>query len=146
MTEHAAETTAPSPAVLVVERDLPHPAEKVWRALTQGALLEDWLMPNDFEPVVGRRFSFRTQPMPHWDGVVAGEVLAAEPPKRLSYSWVGGGLDTVVAWTLTAIDGGVRLRMEQSGFGPGAGRFYEGARYGWTRNLERMAERLATLD
>ena len=64
---------------LVVERVMPHPPEKVWRALTQTALLEDWLMKNDFKPTVGARFAFRTQPMPHWNGVVDCEVLAVEP-------------------------------------------------------------------
>ena len=64
---------------LVVERVIPHPPEKVWRALTQTALLEDWLMKNDFTPTVGAKFTFRTQPMPHWNGVVECEVLAVEP-------------------------------------------------------------------
>ncbi len=49
---------------VIVERDLPHPPEKVWRALTQSALIEDWLMPNDFEPRVGHKFNFRATPMP----------------------------------------------------------------------------------
>ncbi len=76
---------------LVVERAIPHPPEKVWRALTRSALLEDWLMKNDFEPTVGRKFTFRTQPMPQWNGVVDCEVLALEPHKLLSYAWNSGG-------------------------------------------------------
>jgi uncharacterized protein YndB with AHSA1/START domain len=51
---------------IVVERAMPHPPEKVWRALTQGRLIEAWLMKNDFQPVAGHRFSLRSNPMPHW--------------------------------------------------------------------------------
>jgi uncharacterized protein YndB with AHSA1/START domain len=137
---------------LVVERVMPHPPEKIWRALTQGALIEAWLMPNDFQPVAGHRFNFRTTPMPHWNGVVDCEVLAVEPHERLSYSWnasgeeAANGLRTVVTWTLTPAPGGTHVRMEQSGFRPEEERNYEGARYGWERNianLERIAGELA---
>jgi uncharacterized protein YndB with AHSA1/START domain len=76
---------------VIVERELPHPPEKVWRALTQAALMEEWLMKNDFEPVVGHRFNLRSQPMPHWNGVTDCEVLVVEPYKRLSYSWNASG-------------------------------------------------------
>jgi uncharacterized protein YndB with AHSA1/START domain len=131
---------------LIVERVLPHPPEKVWRALTQTALLEDWLMKNDFQPTVGRSFTFRAQPMPHWNGVVECEVLAVEPHRRLSYSWnAAGGLRTTVAWTLTAVEGGTRLRLEQSGFGPQDDNNYKGAAYGWQRNLEALEKTIARL-
>src|SRR4051812_45756068 len=103
---------------VIVERLVPHPPQKVWRALTEGALLADWLMDNDFQPVVGRRFQFRAAPQPHWDGIVHGEVLAVEPPERLVYRWESAGLETLVTWTLTPAAGGAKLRMEQSGFRP----------------------------
>ena len=64
---------------IVIERVMPHPPEKVWRALTQGSLIEAWLMKNDFQPVVGHRFNLRSNPMPHWNGVVDCEVLVVEP-------------------------------------------------------------------
>ena len=133
---------------LVVEREMPHPPEKVWRALTQGALIEEWLMKNDFQPVVGHKFNFRATPMPHWNGVVDCQVLAIEPNKRLSYSWnasgeeAAGGLKTVVTWTLTPTKAGVLVRMEQSGFRPEDEANYQGANYGWQRyvaGLERVA-------
>jgi len=72
---------------LVIEREMPHPPEKVWRALTQGPLIEEWLMKNDFQPVVGHRFSFRSTPVPGWDGVIESEVQVIESNSRLSYSW-----------------------------------------------------------
>jgi len=133
---------------LVVERLMPHPPEKVWRALTQTALLEDWLMKNNFTATVGAKFTFRTQPMPHWNGVVECEVLAIKPHQRLSYSWNAGDgnkLQTTVTWTLTAVDGGTRLRMEQSGFGPQDDNNYKGAAYGWQRNIEALAKVVAGL-
>ena len=132
---------------VVVEREMPHPAEKIWRALTQGPLIEEWLMKNDFQPRVGHRFNFRAEPMPHWNGVTDCEVLTVEPKERLSYSWnasgeeATGGLKTVVTWTLTPTKGGTHVRMEQSGFQPEQKREYGGARYGWQKfigNLERV--------
>ncbi len=60
---------------LVIEKELPHPLEKVWRSLTQVPLIQEWLMDNDLQPVVGHRFNFRSTPMPNWDGVIDCEVL-----------------------------------------------------------------------
>jgi uncharacterized protein YndB with AHSA1/START domain len=137
---------------LVVERVMPHPPEKIWRALTQGALIEAWLMANDFRPVVGHRFNFRTQPMPQWNGVVDGEVLEVEPLKRLSYRWNASGAEaatgirTVVTWTLTPAPGGTHLRMEQSGFRPAEEQNYQGARYGWQRFIESLERVVAGLE
>ena len=134
---------------LVVERVMSHPPEKIWRALTQGALIEEWLMKNDFRPVVGHKFNFRADPIPDWNGVTDCEVLAVEPHKRLAYRWNASGdeavagIKTVVTWTLTPVNGGTHLRMEQSGFRPGDDdRFYQGANYGWQKmlaDLERVA-------
>lgn len=134
---------------LVVERMMPHPPEKLWRALTQAPLIEEWLMRNDFQPVVGHRFNLRADPIPHWNGVTDCEVLVVEPHKRLAYSWnasgeeAATGIKTVVTWTLTPVSGGTHLRMEQSGFRHGKDdRFYQGADYGWQgmfAGLERVA-------
>jgi uncharacterized protein YndB with AHSA1/START domain len=145
MTEPAAATRS-----IVIEREMPHPPEKIWRALTQGPLTEEWLMKNDFQPVVGHRFNFRAAPMPHWNGVTDCEVLVVEPYERLSYSWnasgeeAAGGLKTVVTWTPTK--SGVLLRMEQSGFRPEDEANYQGAGYGWQRFLVGLERVLAGLD
>ena len=137
---------------VVVERNLRHPAEKVWRALTQGHLLEEWVMANDFQPVVGHKFQFKTTPMPGWNGVLDCEVLEAEPHTRLVYTWnssgeeAATGLKTVVAWDLEPVDGGVLLRMEQSGFREDQTRNFQGAQYGWQKNIgtmEQMLDRMA---
>jgi uncharacterized protein YndB with AHSA1/START domain len=130
---------------LVLERDMPHPPQKIWRALTEGALIEEWLMSNDFQPVVGHRFTFRAAPVPGWSGVIDCEVLVVEPNSRLSYSWGTLGLGTTVTFTLTPTESGTHLRMEQSGFAPDQDRNYKGAQYGWQNflgNLERVVERM----
>jgi uncharacterized protein YndB with AHSA1/START domain len=126
---------------LVIEREMPHPPEKIWRALTQGALIEEWLMKNDFQPVVGHQFNFRSTPVPGWNGVIEAEVLVVEPNSRLCYSWGTMGMKSVVSWTLTPTKGGTHLRLEQTGFRSEADANYKGATYGWTKfigNLERV--------
>jgi uncharacterized protein YndB with AHSA1/START domain len=130
---------------LVIEREMPHPPEKIWRALTQMPLIEQWLLKNDFEPVVGHRFNFRAPPMPKWDGVIDGEVLVVEPHARLSYSWGSMGLKTVVIWTLTPTKGGTHLRMEQTGFPTEDSPFYKGANYGWQNFIGKLEQVVAKL-
>ena len=79
MTNAATETRS-----VVIEREIPHPPEKIWRALTQPHLIEEWLMKNDFKPVVDHKFNLRAD----W-GAVDCQVLAIEPDKTLSYTWGG---------------------------------------------------------
>lgn len=104
------------PGVCRVDRVYPHPREAVWRALTTPELLERWLMPNDFEPRVGHRFTFRTDPGPGFDGIVHCEVLEIVEPDHLVLSWRGGPLDTRVRFELTDEGDGTRLTMEHTGF------------------------------
>ncbi|WP_213806274.1 SRPBCC domain-containing protein [Granulicella sp. dw_53] len=125
---------------LAIERVFPHPPEKLWRALTENPLIAQWLMNNDFEPVVGRKFQFRHEPMPNWDGVIDCEVLIVDHLKQLSYSWGSLGLDSVVLWTLTPAEGGTHLRMEQSGFRPDQQAAYQGANYGWQKFLAALEQ------
>jgi len=131
---------------LELEKEMPHPPEKIWRALTQASLMEGWLMANDFRPVVGHKFTFRAKPMPHWNGVIDCEVLAIEPYNRLSYSWNALGLRSVVTWTLTPSDGGTRVRMRQSGFRSEADANYKGASYGWQKFIAGLERVVAGLD
>ncbi|MBI1853241.1 MAG: SRPBCC domain-containing protein [Planctomycetes bacterium] len=99
-----------------IERIYPHPAAVVWRALTEPKALGEWLMANDFAPRVGHEFRFRTKPAPGFDGIVQCKVLEVDEPRRLSYSWAGGPLDTVVSFTLEPVATGTRLRIEHRGF------------------------------
>lgn len=135
---------------IILERNLDHPPGKVWRALTEGALLERWLMPGDFRAEVGHRFSLRAEPVPNWNGVTEGEVLIVEPPRRLVYRWrtvgaAGDGLTTTVSWTLTPTPDGTFLRLEQSGFRPQDEPNYRGATRGWARFLGGLEKLLAGL-
>ncbi len=130
---------------VVIEKDMPHSPEKVWLALTQASLIDQWLMSNDFLPVVGHKFTLRATPMPNWNGVIDCEVLVVEPNSRLSYSWGSLGLVSVVAWTLTPTAGGTHVRMEHSGFRAEEDANYKGATYGWKKffgGLERVVGEL----
>ena len=143
MIDAAAETRT-----VTVEREFPHPPEKLWRALTQQHLIEDWLMQNDFQPVVGHRFNLRGE----WGGVLDCEVLEIEPHETLSYSWdfanenPAYALKSVVTFTLTPTAGGTRLRMEQSGFGAHQKQAFGGAYAGWKKFLENLNEVVARID
>ena len=134
-------TDAPQTRSVVVERELPHPPGKVWRALTQPHLIEEWLMQNDFQPVVGQRFRLRTS----W-GVIDCEVLAIEPRETLSYTWEAMGGQTVVTWTLSETEAGTRLRMEQSGFRADHRQALMGATAGWTRFMANLDALLGRMD
>ncbi len=131
---------------LVVERELAHPPDKVWRALTQPHLIEEWLMRNDFKPVVGHRFNLQRNPKPDVNIAIDCEVVAIEPNTMLSYTWVAYGLHSVVTFTLTPTGTGTRLRMEQSGFRPDQPQAYGGARQGWQQFLAGMEQLLARID
>ena len=126
---------------VVVERDIAFPAEKIWRALTQPHLIEEWLMKSDFKPTAGHAFRFTAD----WGGVDC-KVEAVEPNKTLSYTWDAFGLESVVTWTLTPTSTGTRLRMEQAGFRPDQEQAYQGAQYAWPGYFTAMEKVLAGLD
>ncbi|HEY6827899.1 MAG TPA: SRPBCC domain-containing protein [Gemmatimonadaceae bacterium] len=127
--------------------DLPHPPEKVWRALTEPALLAEWLLPVfglELEP--GAEFMFKTQPYPpQWDGVVNCRFIEIEPNRKLSYAWTVPFLDTVVTFTLTPTDSGTRLSLLQSGFTTEQKRESGGARYGWKMMGGKLVDLLARI-
>ena len=126
---------------VVVERDIAHPPEKLWRALTQPHLIEEWLMKNDFKPDEGHRFNLRAD----W-GAVDCQVQTVEPNKTLSYTWDSKDLRSVVTWTLTPTSTGTNLRMEQSGFRPDQQQAYQGAKFGWQRFFANLEQVLARTD
>jgi uncharacterized protein YndB with AHSA1/START domain len=123
---------------VTVERDIPHPPEKLWRALTQPHLIEEWLMKNDFKATVGHKFTLSGD----W-GAASCEVLEIEPQKSLSYTWSAMGLESVVTFTLTKIGNGTHLRMDQSGFPQGAQQAYRGAQWGWNKFLTTLEQVVA---
>ncbi len=129
------------PRSVVVEREIPYPPEKIWRALTQPHLIAEWLMKNDFKPVVGHRFDLSAD----W-GTVDCRVVAVEPNKTLSYTWAAYGLASVVTWTLSPTSAGTRLRMEHSGFRQDQEQAYQGAKHGWQRFVGALEQVLARTD
>lgn len=136
MNETAAETLS-----VVVEREMAHPPEKIWRALTQSPLIEEWLMKNDFKPQAGHRFNLSAD----W-GAVDCQVQTVEQSKTLIYTWDTKDLRSVVTWTLIPTDTGTRLRMEQTGFRPDQQPYFRGAKVGWPRFFDALEKVLARLD
>ena len=143
----ATDTTAPSQTErLSFEFDLQHPPEKVWRALTDPALLTEWLLPVaglKLEP--GAAFTFKTQPYPGWDGIVNCRMLEIEPQRKLRYAWSVPFLETVVTFTLTPTASGTRLSLVQSGFKPDQKKNVGGARYGWKMMGGKLEDLLAKI-
>ena len=129
---------------VTVERDIPHPPEKLWRALTQPHLIAEWLMKNDFALAIGHKFNFRENFLPN--GALDCEVLAIEPNRSLSYSWGSTSdnpafsLASVVTFTLTPTAAGTHLRVEQTGFRPDQKQAYGGALHGWRNFLEKLEQ------
>ena len=142
-----ADKTAPSQTeVITFEYDLPHAPEKVWRALTDPALLAQWLLPVlDLKLEPGAAFTFKTDPHPGWDGTVDCQFVEIEPQRKLSYTWRVPFLDTVVTFALTPTAAGTRLHLVQSGFKPDQKQNFGGARYGWRLMGGRLVDLLARL-
>jgi uncharacterized protein YndB with AHSA1/START domain len=143
MSQAAAETRS-----VIVEREFSFPPEKIWRALTQPHLIEEWLMKNDFKPVVGHSFNLRGE----WGGVLDCEVLTVEPNRTLSYTWnfkhedAAYNLSSVVIFTLTPTLTGTHLRVEQSGFRSDHKQAFGGAHAGWKKFLGNLDQLLARPD
>ena len=143
------DTTPPGQTDAVAfEFDLPHTPEKVWRALTDPALLAQWLLPAvglDLAP--GSVFRFQTDQHPGWDGAVDCRVLACEPHRSLSYTWdVADLIQTVVTFTLAPTPTGTRLSLLQTGFRPEQKQNFGGARYGWKLMGGKLVDLLARGD
>ena len=121
------------------EETYPHPIERVWLAVTDSAAIAEWLMPNTFKPVVGHEFQFHTNPAPGFDGKVHCRVLAIEEPTRMSFTWRGGPIDTVVTITLEPVPGGTRLLLDHAGFeGPAAINVASMLENGWKSKILKI--------
>ena len=122
MTTTTATTTSvrgPSMSDIRIVRDYPHPPAKVWRALTDPALIALWAMrPEGFSTAIGTKFKFVAKPQPGWRGFVECEMLEAREPSVLRYSWVGdeSGRALEVTYALEPHEGGTRLTLTHAGF------------------------------
>jgi uncharacterized protein YndB with AHSA1/START domain len=125
----------------------PHPTTVVWEYLTSSDLLAQWLMKNDFMPIVGHEFQFRTGPIAalDFDGVIYCKVLDIVPFESLSYSWNSGpgngeiSLESVVTWTLQAKEKGTELLLEHRGFAKEENlAIYHGFLKGWVEKFKKI--------
>lgn len=134
--------TPPDTRTVTVERAIPFPPDRIWRALTQPHLMAEWLMKNDFAPEIGHRFKLTGE----WGGVLDCEVLAIEPNRTLAYSWnfasddPAYALNSTVTFTLTPTATGTVLTVEQKGFRPDQKQAFHGARAGWTEMLGKLED------
>jgi len=138
-----------------IKRELrvPQPQDQVWRAITDSFTLAEWMFPNDFEPRVGHRFTFRVPPNPkaNFEGlVVRCEVLICDAPSLLAFSWSAGGPveNTQVRFRLEPDGDGTRVFFEHSGFDisqPGGDQAFKGAEYGWAKMLKQLTNVVAGL-
>jgi uncharacterized protein YndB with AHSA1/START domain len=136
-------TTPTQTGSLTFEFDLHHPPAKVWRALTEPALLTEWLLPTfDHELRQGAAFTFQAPPQPGWDGTVNCKLVEIEAQRKLAWTWVVGDLDTVVTFTLAPAESGTRLTLVQTGFAPDQKQAFGGARHGWKLMGERLVDLL----
>jgi len=135
---------------IVVEEIFPHAPETIWKILTTGTLIARWLMePRGFAPVKGTRFTYQTKPAGQWDGTIHCEVLEVVPNERFVYAWQGGHeanngygspLDTVVAFTLSKVPEGTRLKLVHSGFvTPLNDSSFQNMSHGWRKVVPSLA-------
>jgi uncharacterized protein YndB with AHSA1/START domain len=130
---------------------VPQSREQVWNAITDSAILAEWMYPNDFEPRVGHEFTFAVPPNPKvgFEGLtVHCEVLECDAPRRLLFSWTVGGpvVDTRVSFQLEPNGDGTRLIFEHSGFDvtqPRGEQAFKGAQFGWAKMLEQLSAAVA---
>src|SRR5580698_10948853 len=128
-----------------------HSPKAVWEYLTKAELIAQWLMPNDFLPVIGHEFRFTTKPMPQFDldGIFYCKVLEIVPFKKLVYTWTSGPgngtftVDSVVEWELIAKDNGTELLLKHSGRMENAD-VYTAMHKGWLGNMNKMDNLLNT--
>lgn len=111
------------------------PVTKVWDALTNSETLAKWVMENNFKPIVGYKCQFRNEAI---GLVVESEVLVVDEPTTLSYTWVGGPIDTIVTWTLKQEGETTHLHLAHTGFEEENRAAFNGAKYGWTSMVDEL--------
>lgn len=123
-------------ADIVLDFEFKSPIEKVWDALTNPDTLAKWVMENNFKPEVGYKCQFWNEEI---NLVVDSEVLVVDEPNKLSYTWVGGPIDTVITWTLKQEGDTTYLHLEHTGFEK-EDYAYKGAKSGWEYKVEELSK------
>jgi uncharacterized protein YndB with AHSA1/START domain len=123
------------------------PIKKVWRAVATSEGLAGWLMPNDFQPVLGHAFTFTTQPVGDFDGIVRCKVVELDPPHHLGLSWNGNNMDLFLRLDLKELDGKTELSLVHSGWLESYAFTRNIMDEGWRRHTrERLESLLATMN
>lgn len=128
----------------------PQPPHEVWTALTDPQALAEWLMPNNFQPVVGRTFRFHVDPLPGFSGISECTVLEVDPPHRLVYTWTPvpkaaskpRPAPMTLTWTLRDVKGGTELVLEQVGLESLSLWYRFSMNMGWSRMLKTLLPRV----
>jgi Activator of Hsp90 ATPase homolog 1-like protein len=116
-------------AALRLERHLPHSVERVWRAVSEPAELEQWFVAAvAWIPEAGEQFEAMG---------VGGRVTAVEPPRRLAWEW---GIEAY-SFELSPDGDGCRLVFTHV-FNPELGPDWQHAA-GWDAYFDRLDAHLA---
>lgn len=118
------------------------PIHKVWDALTNSDTLAQWVMENNFKPIVGYKCQFRNREI---DLIVDSEVLVVDEPYKLSYTWIGGPINTIVTWTLKQEGETTYLHLEQTGFEK-VDYAFNGAKHGWAYMIEELKKVIGEME
>lgn len=125
---------------------LPHPQQDVWTAITTPEAIAEWLMPNDFRPIVGHKFRLQVDGNWMFSGINECEVLEVDPPHKLVFDWVIVPKDTTqprhspmtLTWTLEPVEGGTKLVLVQTGLENIPWHFRSMMSMGWGRYLKSL--------
>lgn len=138
------------PITIRKERFYPQPPEDVWTALTDPHALAEWLMPNNHKPIKGHKFQFRYDPNICGPGINTCEVIEADPPRKLVWSWINEPKEgkppqpnpMYVSFTLIPENNGTRLIFEQSE-AQNIGWIQRGMmRMGWGHMMKRLIPKI----
>ena len=124
-------------AIIELDHHYPQAPARVWKALTDPALLARWWAAGDIRPVVGHRFELD---MGRW-GKQPCEVVEVEEERLLRYRFATGSLDTMITWRLVPEGTGTRLTLTHEGFdldSPMGRAALDGMRAGWPTVLDRL--------
>lgn len=129
---------------LEFDRTYPHPAEKVWHALTDPGALGTWLMETDFVPEHGRSFQMRCENEDGKTDTYLCSVIELEPPHRMVWSWILDGMQQQgkarIEFNLREVPGGTELTIRHSGdWEPSTVERFKG---GWPVKLQQLEDAL----
>jgi uncharacterized protein YndB with AHSA1/START domain len=125
----ASQQTVDGRPALRLERRLPYPMERVWRAVTEPAELERWFVAEvPWTPELGEVFEA---------GGESGRITALDPPRRLAWTW---GVERY-SFELTPDGDGCVLAFTHV-FNPDLGPGWQHAA-GWDTYFDRLDAHLA---